>query len=171
MRLNKYHKDAFVESVLQDLPSTDYDEIAQKLVRETIVENMPAKVRAVYDDKEVRHWLRNEWIRMPGRLQNFYCVSDSTSGSTPDALKDRLNELNEAKREQLRTEEAFRLKIRAAIDSCQTRKQALELMPEFEKYLPKDTTSTGVSNLPVINNLVAELVQAGWPKEKEGETV
>lgn len=33
MRLNKYHKDAFVESVLQDLPSTDYDEIAQKLAQ------------------------------------------------------------------------------------------------------------------------------------------
>ena len=38
---------------------------------------------------------------------------------------------------------------------------------EFEKYLPKDTTSTGVSNLPAVCNLVAELVKAGWPKEKE----
>ena len=171
MRLNKYHKDAFVEAVLQDLPSTDYDEIAQKLVRESFVEKMPAKVRAVYDDKEVRHWLGNEWIYMPGSLQNFYFAAGSNSGSALSALKERLDELNEAKQEQFRKREAFGLKIRAAIDSCQTRKQALELMPEFEKYLPKDTTSTGVSNLPVINNLVAELVQAGWPKEKDGVTV
>lgn len=167
MRLNKYHKDAFVEAVLQDLPTVDYDEIAQKLVREAVIEKMPAKVRAVYDDKDVRHWLQKEWIGMPGSLQNFYCVSDSTSGNTPDALKGRLDELNAAKREQVRTQEAFRQKIRAAIDSCQTRKQALELMPEFEKYLPKDTTKTGISNFPVINNLVAELVQAGWPKDAE----
>ena len=59
MRLNKYHKEAFVEAVLQDLPSTDYDEIAQKLVRESFVEKMPAKVRAVHDDKDIRHWLAN----------------------------------------------------------------------------------------------------------------
>ena len=169
MRLNKYHKDAFVEAVLQDLPATDYDEIAQKLVRDAIVERMPAKVRAVYDDKDVRHWLRNEWVLMPGSLQNFYCVTGSNNGEVPGELKDRLLELSQLKREQTSKKDAFGHKIRAAIDSCQTRKQALELLPEFEKYLPKDTTSTGVSNLPVINNLVAELVQAGWPKDKDAE--
>ena len=169
MRLNKYHKDAFVEAVLQDLPATDYDEIAQKLVRDAIVERMPAKVCAVYDDKDVRHWLRNEWMSMPGSLQNFYCVTGSNNGEVPGELKERLLELSQLKREQTSKKDAFGQKIRAAIDSCQTRKQALELLPEFEKYLPKDTTSTGVSNLPVINNLVAELVQAGWPKDKDAE--
>lgn len=167
MRLNKYHKDAFVEAVLQDLPATDYDEVAQKLVRDAIVERMPAKVRAVYDDKDVRHWLRNEWTLMPGSLQNFHCVSGSNIGEVPGELKERLIELSQLKREQTSKKDAFGHKIRAAIDSCQTRKQALELLPEFEKYLPKDTTGTGVSNLPVINNLVAELVQAGWPKDKD----
>lgn len=167
MRLNKYHKGAFVEAVLQDLPATDYDEIAQKLVRDAMVERMPAKVRAVYDDKDVRHWLRNERMSMPGSLQNFYCVTGSNNGEVPGELKERLLELSQLKREQTSKKDAFGQKIRAAIDSCQTRKQALELLPEFEKYLPKDTTSTGVSNLPVINNLVAELVQAGWPKDKD----
>lgn len=169
MRLNKYHKDAFVEGVLQDLPATDYDEVAQKLVRDAMVERMPAKVRAVYDDKDVRHWLRNEWMSMPGSLQNFYCVNGSNMGEVPGELKERLLELSQLKREQTSKKDAFGHKIRAAIDSCQTRKQALELLPEFEKYLPKDTTSTGVSNLPVICNLVAELVQAGWPKDKDAE--
>lgn len=167
MRLNKYHKDAFVESVLQDLPSTDYDEIAQKLVRNAMIERMPAKVRAVYDDKDVRHWLRNEWMSMSGSLQNFYCVADSNLGEVSGELKERLLELSQLKREQTSKKDAFGQKIRAAIDSCQTRKQALELLPEFEKYLPKDTTGTGVSNLPAICNLVAELVQAGWPKNKD----
>jgi len=169
MRLNKYHKGAFVEAVLQDLPATDYDEIAQKLVRDAMVERMPAKVRAVYDDKDVRHWLRNEWMSMPGSLQNFYCVTGSNNGEVPGELKERLLELSQLKREQTSKKDAFGHKIRAAIVSCQTRKQALELLLEFEKYLPKDTTSTGVSNLPVINNLVAELVQAGWPKDKDAE--
>lgn len=167
MRLNKYHKDAFVEAVLQDLPATDYDEIAQKLVRDAIVKHMPAKVRAVYDDKDVRHWLRNEWTQMPGSLQNFYCVADSNLGEVPGELKERLLELSRLNREQISKKTAFGQKIRAAIDSCRTRKQALELLPEFEKYLPKDTTGTGVLNLPAINNLVAELVQAGWPKDKD----
>lgn len=167
MRLNKYHKSAFVKAVLQDLPTTDYDEIAQKLVRESMIERLPAKVRAVYDDKDVRHWLRNECLSMPGSLQNFYCVTGSISWLPSDELKERLLELSQLKREQTSKKDAFSHKIRAAIDSCQTRKQALERLPEFEKYLPKDTTGTGVSNLPVINNLVAELVQAGWPKDKD----
>ena len=167
MRLNKYHKDAFVEAVLQDLPTVDYDEIAQKLVKDTVIEKMPAKVRAVYDDKEVRHWVRAAWIGMPGSLQNFYCVSDSQNGGVPNEVKERLDELSTLKTEQLDKRKVFENKLNAAINSCQTRKQALELLPEFEKYLPKDTTSTGVSNLPVINNLVAELVQAGWPKDAE----
>lgn len=167
MRLNKYHKDAFVEGVLQDLPATDYDEVAQKLVRDAIVERMPAKVRAVYDDKDVRHWLRNERMLMPGSLQSFYCVTGSNNGEVPGELKERLLELSQLKREQTSKKYAFGQKIRAAIDSCQTRKQALELLPEFEKYLPKNTTGTGVSNLPAICNLVAELVQAVWPKDKD----
>lgn len=167
MRLNKYHKDAFVESVLQDLPSTDYDEIAQKLVRESLVEKMPAKVRAVYDDKDVRQWLRNDWVQMPGNLQNFYCISNLNTCKISEELEERLFELSQLKREQSSKKAAFKSKLEAAINSCQTRKQALELLPEFEKYLPKDTSSTGVSNLPAVCNLVAELVQAGWPKEKE----
>ena len=167
MRLNKYHKDAFVEAVLQDLPTTDYDETAQKLVRESFVEKMPAKVRAVYDDKDVRHWLRNEWVPMPGCLQNFYCVADLNTCEISGKLEERLLELSQLKREEIKKKDGFSNKIRAAINSCQTRKQALELLPEFEKYLPKDTTSTGVSNLPAVCNLVAELVKAGWPKEKE----
>lgn len=122
MRLNKYHKDAFVEAVLQDLPVTDYDEIAQKLVRDAMVERVPAKVRAVYDDKDVRHWLRNEWMSMPGSLQNFYCVADSNLGEVPGELKERLLELSRLKREQTSKKDAFSAKIRAAIDSCQTRK-------------------------------------------------
>ena len=85
--MNKYHKDAFVEGVLQDLQATDYDEVAQKLVRDAMVERMPAKVRAVYDDKDVRHWLRNEWMSMPGSLQNFYCVNGSNIGEVPGELK------------------------------------------------------------------------------------
>lgn len=167
MRLNKYHKDAFVEAVLQDLPSTDYDEIAQKLVRESFVEKMPAKVRAVYDDKDIRHWLTNTWIPMPGSLGNFYCIADSDLGKVSDAIKDQLIEISEAKREQIEKRNAFKSMLEAAIGSCQTREQALGLLPEFEQYLPKDTTSTGVSNLPAVCNLVAELVQAGWQKDKD----
>ena len=167
MRLNKYHKDAFVEAVLQDLPATDYDEIARKLVRDAMIERAPAKVRGVYDDKDIRHWLRNEWVGMPGSLQNFYCIADSNLGEVSDAIKDQLIEISKAKREQIEKRNAFKSKLEAAIGSCQTRKQALGLLPEFEKYLPKDTTSTGASNLPAVCNLVAELVQAGWPKEKE----
>lgn len=133
MRLNKYHKDAFVEGVLQDLPATDYDEVAQKLVRDATVERMPAKVRAVYDDKDVRHRLRNEWMSMPGSLQNFYCVTGSNNGEVPREIKDRLLELSQLKREQTSKKDAFGQKIRAAINSCQTRKTSARTAARVRK--------------------------------------
>lgn len=64
---------------------------------------------------------------------------------------------------------ALKAKLTAAIAACFTLKQAKERLPEFVKYLPTDRDSTGTSNLPAVANLVADLVQLGWPKDKEAQ--
>ena len=44
--------------------------------------------------------------------------------------------------------------------------QALEILPEFAKYLPQERDGKVIRSMPVIANLVADLMQAGWPKDK-----
>jgi hypothetical protein len=38
-------------------------------------------------------------------------------------------------------------------------------LPEFEKYLPEDEAQA-VRALPVVTNVVADFVKAGWPTKK-----
>lgn len=50
-----------------------------------------------------------------------------------------------------------------AISACTTRKQAAEVLPEFEKYLPEDEPKA-LRTLPALANVAADFVKAGWPK-------
>lgn len=61
----------------------------------------------------------------------------------------------------------LRKQLTAVIASCTTLKQAKEALPEFIKYLPKEPGSAIDRTLPVVGNLVADLVKAGWPAKKK----
>lgn len=166
MRLNKHHKQAFVIAVVQDIPTVDYDEQAQKLVRDALFQKMPLEIQVIYENKKLREWLVTNHIRMPGSLSSLW-TQHVGSHNPPAEINDQLEELARLKQEQTAKVRVIAQKVGGLINSVSTRKQALELMPEFEKYLPKETGSTGVTNLPAIQNTVAELVHMGWPKGEE----
>ena len=56
-------------------------------------------------------------------------------------------------------------KLMAAANSCTTRKALVELLPEFEKYLPADQAAA-CKTLPAVANIMADFVKAGWPKDE-----
>lgn len=167
MRLNRYHKQAFVDAVIQDVPTVDYDEQAQKLVRDAYFQEMPPEVKLIYENREMRDWLAINHVYMPRNLNCFYTYHRGPSSVPPRKIEEQLEELAQLKHDQKDKMRALRQKLDDLINSVSTRKQALELMPEFEKYLPKETDGTGVTNLPAIHNTVAELVRMGWPKGEE----
>jgi len=49
--------------------------------------------------------------------------------------------------------------------ACTTTKQLRELLPEFDRYLPAEEEKT-LRTLPVVQNIVADFVKAGWPAKK-----
>ena len=171
MRLTKADKEAFVRAVMDDVPKVDYDEQAKKLVMEELVERMPAEVKAVY--KTAPEWLTSNYICLRGNLQSFYGPVrkyTDTAEFAPrlsEKLSEKLSELSAAKKEQTGTHNEIRAKVRATIDSCTTLKQAKERLPEFEKYLPTERGSFSTANLPAVTNLVADLMNLGWPKTQE----
>lgn len=167
MRLAQYHRDAFVSAVMNDVPKTDYDEIAHKLAQDYLVERMPPKVRAVYDDKNLRRHLRSQSTGFPNPLNNhpLYTAPDYFYiEQTPD-LKALVASVAAQKSAQDAQRANLRSKLTAVVKSCPTRAALAKALPEFEKYLPAEEAKSG--NLPALANVVADFVQAGWPKGKE----
>lgn len=162
-RLQKHEKDAFVRAVLQDVPTVDYQEQADKIVQEWAERQMPSEVLVAF--RKHPDWIRGRYLSMPGCLSSIYTRTATENSSViqddhPDVYA-RLRELAEAADEQADTIQELRNQLTAAIEPCTTIAQAVKKLPEFEKYLPKEAEVT--PDLPVAN-LVAGLTKAGWPK-------
>jgi hypothetical protein len=168
MRLTQYHRQAFVSAVMNDVPRTNHNEIAHKLAQDYLVEHMPPKVRAVFDDKGLRHYLVTTCTYFPGSISNA-AMYGAEGGihwwkQVPE-LSAKISEIAQQADEQCTQRYNLESKLRAIAKSCTTRAALAKALPEFEKYLPaEDAPST---NLPALANVVADFVQAGWPKGKK----
>ena len=175
MKLTNYDRDAFVASAMEDVPTVDYSAQAQKLWVETIKASLPVDLLntiAKYPD-----WFDANYVNLPGVLQNFctkFCASGNRSdwGKAFPDLKTQIEELADKLRQQNESHCALRQQLRNAISLCNTLKQAEEALPEFKKYLPEDRDGDKkCRQMPVIANLVADLMNAGWPKDQSTQGV
>lgn len=166
MNLNKYDRDAFVAAVMDDVPMVDYKEIANTKAVAAVVALLPKEVQAVYkkfpgylDNNSVHmpHEFSNLW--MPRPLDGFKCLQNNAE------LWEELKQLAVKAKTQEEARDTLSAKLRGAIESCRTLKQAQERLPEFAKYLPADRDGSSITTLPVAN-IVADLTSAGWPKSK-----
>lgn len=166
MKLTNYMRDAFVRSVMDDVPMEDYDEQIENIVTTAVVNGMPAKLRAVWDDPglsqciETAHvWpAKNKIVPVP-----FY---PSHEAALTADVKAECEQLMELKTAQIAAAEKLRSDLRAVAYSVTTRKALVSLLPEFEKYLPEDDRAA-MRTVPAVANVVTNLIAAGWPKDKE----
>lgn len=161
MKLANNIRSAFVIAVMNDVPQVDYREQAQKLLIADAVAQLPPKIRAIYNDQSLRHFVQrkqeyalHQYIHVPGPE---YARSEAVAARLAELLQ--LHDDQDAKRAELRNQ------IRAIADTSSTRKQLVDKLPEFEKYLPVDERAAARS-LPLVANVVADFVKAGWPKDK-----
>lgn len=169
MKLTKLIREAFVRSAMNDVPKgEDYEAQAHKLIVEDSIEKLPAKVRALARDKDLQHFLRtnNQWLYDVsfGSLTVFCGRGDSYAMS--DAVKAQVLGLDEKKKAEDQARSELRQKLMGVAMSCTTRKALVDMLPEFEKYLPADEAAA-CRTVPVIANLVADFSKAGWPATKE----
>lgn len=168
MRLNNSDRDAFVRAVMDDVPMVDYDGQAEALVIQYFRDLAPACILEAIEAHP--QWVEDEWCFLPGRLQIIHTkyvppgMGNQIHTQHPDLWKklERLAKLGK-KQDEERTQ--LKNKVRAAIAGCATLKVAIERLPEFEKYLPADRTPVGTPGVPVIANVVTDLMAAGWPKD------
>jgi hypothetical protein len=164
MRLTKSDKDAFVLAVVQDIPKIDYQEQVRALVYEDSIAQLPAKVQPIARDKALSHYLEtgSYWRTSFGSIRVF--EARGTSFTLSKEVQAKVEKLCELHNEQEKRLDEARAKLRGAIEPCTTLKIALERLPEFEQYLPKQQEKTVY--LPSIANLCADLSKLGWPKDK-----
>lgn len=166
MKLTKYHRSAFVRAVMDDVPTVDYQTEVHALILEDSIKQLPEKLQKIARDKELSQYLARThcWLR---EFDNLYVFAqyngDFKRSPECDAKFEELNALQMAQN-QARAE--LRNKLDGVIRSCTTDVQVRKALPEFSKYLP-EAESPVDRTVPVIANLVADLMSMGWPKDKE----
>lgn len=167
MKLTKFDKDAFVSSVMDDVPQTDYKAQADALCKAWAIEQMPPAVSAAYAAHP--QYFENNYMNRPGGLGCVWVPIPNREHNlrerAPD-LWEKLQALADANTAQFEKLNDLRNKVVASIYACSTLKQAKGRLPEFEKYLPADRDGKVTPNLPALANLVTDLTAAGWPKGK-----
>lgn len=171
MRLTKIHRGAFVRAVMDDVPKIDYDEQLRKIALEDSISQLPAAVQAIARDEELVSFLNFEY-KHTGYSNGWsntsmvvYQRSDSSFCFTEDA-QDQIDKISLERVNQFDVRQRLETKISGVIEGCSTRKRAVELLPDFEKYLPTETDIATDRSVPVICDLKETLTALGFPKDK-----
>lgn len=165
MRLTNYQRDAFIRAVMDDVPKKDFDERIRKAAVEAQLKTMPKEAVKLWNDPETRGWLEQTSVVVGGISVYVPCRSGSSYSALRDRLYTELKPLADEALEHSNMLARLRERLRQVAYSVTTRKALAAALPEFEKYLPADDVAA-VKTLPVVANVVADFVKAGWPKDK-----
>jgi len=160
MRLTNTIRDAFIAAVMQNVPSTDYKAEVDRLIRADVLAQLPPKVRAVAEDKDIRHHLNQCFIHPPGGFGSVAVLAAEDTVITP-TTRTILNLLWEKEIAQREQRQKLEQRLRACAYGVSTRKALAEMLPEFERFLPEDTPAANRS-LPVVTGVVQEFIAAGF---------
>ncbi len=169
MKLTNYIRDAYINQAMNDVPTVDYEEQYRALVTKFAVESLPKEVRDIWDNPKLQAFVNTSyWHR---GVITVYIPCDKNSGVfTPTPKQqEELNAIAIARKSQNEMRAALREKLRGAAYACTTCKALAELLPEFVDYLPGEFEVTS-RRVPVIANLMNDMVKAGWPKDKKVAT-
>jgi len=153
MRLTKYHKQAIVRSVKNDIPDVDAEALKGRIQAAFVAAMSPA-VLHVYNT--IPDALKTDRIYRYGCSVNYhdFIVGDTKTDEIFAPFITEEEERNNAV-------EKFRL----ALGGITTRKQFVTTFPEFEKYAPMEPGKPSAYPL-AINGVVADLTKLGWPKQQ-----
>lgn len=164
MRLTETIRESVINAVLQDTPDIgrEIKEAAAKALLGHAVASLPPKLRAVWDDPDLRGYLSTA---------NYYnhCFIGVSVPQGCKLTKEQLDAYHEAaaKYDDLKRERyAMKNKLYGALKGFTTTKAAIAAMPELEKYFPTEAQAT--KNLPAVDGVIADLTKMGWPKDKKG---
>lgn len=163
MRLTNYIRDAFINSVLQDVPQVNYDNKIRQVVMEDFIEQMPKAVREAYSRFPEYFRASSIYINDFGYV-SVHCGDKKELTQT---TKEKVKELVKQHHEQSKIRSKLKTDLKAVAYSVTTANALRKALPEFEKYLNEYVTKPVDRSVPAIANVVSSFVAAGWPKVKK----
>jgi hypothetical protein len=169
-RLTQHDRNSFISAVLNDVPMIDYDEQAREKVQKFALTLLPEGVSAAL--KAFPDWFMvTMYISLPGTLNNCSVTAKDRNEFDKQLKANKklwaeLVAMEKAKNAQGTIRSNLREKVRGLAYSCTTVNALETRAPEFKKYLGKSTPVVDRS-VPVVQNIVADLAKAGWPKDQK----
>lgn len=160
MKLTNYMRDAFIRAAMDDVPNIDHGEAIRDAGIKFAVAKLPPKVRALWNDKELRGYIKTD----SAFVGQYTTVHYPGTSDIEQQVIDACEPMVAAAKAQRETRDALQARLRSVAYACTTRKALLDALPEFEKYLPQDDAAVNRS-MPVVSGVVTEFVKAGWPKK------
>jgi len=174
MRLTNYIRDAYIRSVMQDVPKKEFDEEIRSLVSKDLISQLPIEIKTIWEANKLRGWLEpsTAYFGESSIGVTYPCDrSDRWNRPAPKltpAGKKAFDKLDSEYVQQKKTLKELEDKVKGAAYGCKTREQLAKLIPEFEKYLPEDEPAA-IKTLPIVANTMSDFVKAGWPKDKKAK--
>lgn len=163
MRLTNKARETIVDLIISDIPKIDYDELARRYLQDRARKNLTELVQDSDLLKTVIPHLKITYINTPRGLSNV-----SVTGCYELDVDDvkYLNTLAEVNCEQKRKIAELKNRILGLLGVCTTDTHAVELLPDFTKYIEKVCISDVLpSNSLPVADIVNELTKLGWPKK------
>ena len=151
MKLTNYIQNAFIRSVMQDVPHPDYKAMCDE-AQEALVKAMSPKVRAMYN--EYPDALKTTYTNF-GRESRALYYGNVDYSKVLAPIYEKTSARYEAEK-----------KLKSVVYGCSTVKQLRDAFPEFGKHLPSDNKPV-TANLPAVSGVVAQLVSLGMKLEEK----
>lgn len=170
-KFTNYQRDAFIRSVLNETPQIDYDTLIRNRLQEILVAKVDNKLQAIYKDKELRKHLGLSYVSFNGAkyfsAKLYFVDGEFSLKMLSKEEQEEIHKLLADYKDQDTDRNKLKEKLRGVIYSYTSIKKAHECMPEFAKYLPQYSKPESKQfYAPAINDLVTDLVKAGWPDKK-----
>lgn len=169
-RLTNEMRNAFVRRVMADVPTVDYETKIRDAVNKAAHAALPKAVAKLLDDPEAA-----DYIKLCADYVDVCEHQSLTFADIPAKSDNDLARIAEAAAapfgklwdEQQRQYDALVSRLRAVANHCTTVNALRDALPEFARYLPQDDANA-ITDLPMVANLVSDLIKAGWPKGDAG---
>lgn len=172
MRLTKWQRSAFINSVMNELPKVDYKELTTNMLLDAAVRRMPREIAAAWAKAENRAWFELQAHYMFGHY--FYLPAPDRSATdngtsllavmTEDE-KRQASEWEKANAAQSETRETLRQSLSSALSGISTVKQLRETFPDFAKHAPQIEARAGSAGggALAVRGIVEAFAAAGYP--------
>lgn len=168
--LTKDNKERMIRSIMGDIPQIDYQTAGADFIKAAVVEKLPPKVKAVWQDKEYKKYIKVARVSTDcGRIRatvpwfSDYAYSREIKEFVGDETWNEFLEFGRLNTQQIEARCALQNQMEANFSTVRTFKQFRERFPELEKYLPHEPGSS--ANLPVTSDLADRLRAAGLALE------